>query len=137
MQNSIYELQKVHSSAFWVRMRYLPAKQAFSAALFMCYKSGFNMNKKEMIDAVSQQTDLPKNKAESAINALLHTIQECLIRGDSVQLIGFGTFGISRRSARKGRNPQTGQEIQIPEATLPHFKAGSKLKEAVNNSKLA
>ncbi|GAA4648034.1 MULTISPECIES: HU family DNA-binding protein [Kistimonas] len=91
------------------------------------------MNKKELIEAVAEQADLPKSKAEMAINAFLHSTQEALVRGESVQLIGFGTFGVGTRSARKGRNPQTGAEIDIPAAKIPQFKAGSKLKDAVNN----
>ena len=91
------------------------------------------MNKKELIEAVAEQADLPRSKAEMVINAFLHSIREALVRGESVQLIGFGTFGVDTRSARKGCNPQTGAEIDIPAARVPHFKAGSRLKETVNN----
>lgn len=90
------------------------------------------MNKKEIIEIVAEQADLSKSKTEMAINVFLHTVQDTLARGDSVQLIGFGTFGVSSRAARKGRNPQTGAEIDIPAAKTPHFKAGKTLKNAVN-----
>ncbi|MTI12836.1 HU family DNA-binding protein [Sansalvadorimonas verongulae] len=90
------------------------------------------MNKKELIEAVAEQADLPKSKAELAVNAFLHATQDALVRGESVQLIGFGTFAVADRAARKGRNPQTGQEIEIPASRVPQFKAGAKLKESVN-----
>ncbi len=94
--------------------------------------SGLDMNKKELIEAVAEQADLPKSKAELAVNAFLHATQDALVRGEPVQLIGFGTFTVADRAARKGRNPQTGQEIEIPASRVPQFKAGAKLKESVN-----
>lgn len=90
------------------------------------------MNKKELIEAVAEQADLPKSKAEQAVNAFLQATQNALVNGESVQLIGFGTFAVANRAARKGRNPQTGQEIEIPASRVPQFKAGAKLKESVN-----
>ena len=90
------------------------------------------MNKKELIEAVAEQADLSKSKAELAVNAFLQATQDALVSGESVQLIGFGTFTVSERAARKGRNPQTGQEIEIPASRVAQFKAGAKLKEAVN-----
>lgn len=90
------------------------------------------MNKKELIEAVAEQADLSKSKAEQAVNAFLSATQKALVNGETVQLIGFGTFAVAERSARKGRNPQTGQEIEIPASKVPQFKAGAKLKEAVN-----
>ncbi len=90
------------------------------------------MNKKELIEAVAEQADLPKSKAELAVTAFLNATQDALVRGESVQLIGYGTFSVAERAARKGRNPQTGQEIEIPASRVAQFKAGAKLKEAVN-----
>ncbi len=90
------------------------------------------MNKKDIIDAVVQQTELPKNKVEAVVSSFLQNIISSLSKGEPVQLIGFGLFYVSTRSARKGRNPQTGAEIDIPETQVAQFKAGSKLKEAVN-----
>lgn len=90
------------------------------------------MNKKELIEAVAEKAELSKSKAEQAVNAFLNATQKALVDGETVQLIGFGTFGVAERSARKGRNPQTGQEIEIPASKVPQFKAGTKLKEAVN-----
>ncbi len=90
------------------------------------------MNKKELIEAVAEKAELSKSKAEQAVNAFLNATQKALVDGETVQLIGFGTFGVAERAARKGRNPQTGQEIEIPASKVPQFKAGTKLKEAVN-----
>ncbi len=90
------------------------------------------MNKAELISSVAEKTELTKKDAEKAVSAVLDTISEALARGDKVQLVGFGTFEIRERAARKGRNPQTGQEIDIAAARLPVFKAGKALKEAVS-----
>lgn len=89
------------------------------------------MNKGELISAVADKTDLTKKDAEKAVNALFETIQETLATGEKVQLIGFGTFEVRERKARKGRNPQTGEEIDIDAALVPAFKAGKALKDAV------
>ncbi len=89
------------------------------------------MNKKELVEQVAEQSSLSKNKAEMAINAFIHHTQESLAKGDVVQLIGFGTFSVADRAARKGRNPQTGQEIHIPACKMPQFKPGNKLRESV------
>jgi len=90
------------------------------------------MNKAELISSVAEKTELTKKDAEKAVSAVLDTISEALARGDKVQLVGFGTFEIRERAARKGRNPQTGEEIDIAAARLPVFKAGKALKEAVS-----
>ncbi|MBO8137019.1 MAG: HU family DNA-binding protein [Desulfotomaculum sp.] len=89
------------------------------------------MNKAELVSSVAEKTELTKKDAEKAVNALFETISETLAAGDKVQLIGFGTFDVSERKERKGRNPQTGEEIIIPATKVPVFKAGKALKEMV------
>lgn len=89
------------------------------------------MNKTELVDAISASADIPKTVAARALNATLEAIQGALSEGDSVSLIGFGTFSVKERSARTGRNPSTGATIEIPAAKVPGFKAGKGLKEAV------
>jgi len=91
------------------------------------------MNKSDLIDAVAEASELTKNQASLAIDAMIDSIANALKDGDSVSLIGFGTFKVSTRSARSGRNPKTGETLEIAESKLPSFKAGSKLKEIVNN----
>jgi DNA-binding protein HU-beta len=89
------------------------------------------MNKADLISNVAEKTELTKKDAEKAVSAVLETIGEALSKGDKVQLVGFGTFEIRERAARKGRNPQTGEEINIAAAKVPVFKAGKALKDAV------
>lgn len=89
------------------------------------------MNKAELISNVAERAELTKKDSEKAVNAVLETIGSALQRGDKVQLVGFGTFEIRERAARKGRNPQTGEEIDIAAARVPVFKAGKSLKGAV------
>lgn len=89
------------------------------------------MNKGELIDAIANKADLSKADAERSLNAFTDTVTGALAGGDSVTLVGFGTFDTSNRSARKGRNPQTGEEIQIPATTVPKFRSGKGLKDAV------
>ncbi len=91
------------------------------------------MNKTELIDAIAASADIPKAAAGRALDAVVDSITAALKRGDSVALVGFGTFAVKDRAARTGRNPQTGQEIQIPAARVPGFKAGKALKDAVNS----
>ncbi|MGI6650114.1 MAG: HU family DNA-binding protein [Bacillota bacterium] len=95
------------------------------------------MNKTELVSAVAEKADLTKKESERVINALFASIEEALARGDKVQLVGFGTFEVRDREARKGRNPQTGEEIEIPATKVPAFKAGKALKDAVNGSATA
>ena len=90
------------------------------------------MNKAELIDAVASSADLSKSSATEAVDAVVDTITESLRNGDSVTLVGFGTFEVRDRAARTGRNPQTGAEIQIKASKAPAFKAGKALKDAVN-----
>jgi DNA-binding protein HU-beta len=90
------------------------------------------MNKAELIDAVADAADLSKADAGRAVDAVVDTITGALKSGDSVTLVGFGTFLVRARSARTGRNPQTGASIEIKAANAPAFKAGKALKDAVN-----
>lgn len=90
------------------------------------------MNKSELIDAVAEAADLSKADAARAFDAVIDTITNAMKSGDQVSLVGFGSFLVRERSARTGRNPQTGAEIQIKAAKVPAFKPGKALKEAVN-----
>ena len=90
------------------------------------------LNKQELVANVAEQASLTKKDAEKAVNALFETIKGALSEGDKVQLIGFGTFEVKDRAARKGRNPQTGKVIEIAASRNPVFKAGKALKDAVN-----
>ena len=90
------------------------------------------MNKGESIEAVSNATGSTKADAGRAIDATVDSITGALKKGDTVTLIGFGTFKTAKRAARAGRNPQTGAALQIPARTVPSFKAGAALKSAVN-----
>ncbi len=94
------------------------------------------MNKAQLIDAVAVAADLPKTVASRALDAVLDSISKSLSEGDSVALIGFGTFTVKERAARVGRNPKTGAEIQIKAAKVPSFKAGKALKDAVDEEVL-
>jgi DNA-binding protein HU-beta len=89
------------------------------------------MNKQDLINSISEKSGLTKKDVESVLNSFLGEVTDALSSGDKVQLIGFGTFETRKRSARVGRNPQTGANIPIPESKVPAFKAGIKLKEAV------
>ena len=90
------------------------------------------MNKVELIAAVAAKTGLSKKKADEALAAVISSIEESLVKGDKVQLIGFGTFEVRERAERVGRNPQTKEEIKIAASKQPVFKAGAALKKAVN-----
>ena len=90
------------------------------------------MNKAEFVDAVAAKADMPKQDAASAVDAVLDSLTDALKGGDQVTLIGFGTFLVRERDARTGRNPRTGEEIQIAASKMPSFKAGKALKDAVN-----
>lgn len=90
------------------------------------------MNKSELIDAMAASADIPKAAAGRALDAALEAVTGALQKGESVALVGFGTFSVKERAARTGRNPQTGNPIEIAAATLPTFKPGKALKDAVN-----
>ena len=90
------------------------------------------MNKGELIEAVAGRAGLSRADATKAVDGLLDAIQDTLAAGGSVSLVGFGTFSVKARAARSGRNPRTGETIQIPASNVPGFKAGKGLKDAVN-----
>lgn len=89
------------------------------------------MNKTELISAVAEASELSKKDATKAVDAVFDSILDALKNGDKVQLIGFGNFEVRERAARKGRNPQTGEEIEISASKVPAFKPGKALKDAV------
>ena len=93
------------------------------------------MNKSELIDKVADTADLSKANAGAAINAVLEVITKSLAKGQDVTLIGFGTFKVNKRKARTGRNPQTGETMQIAATKVPAFKSGKSLKDAVSKKK--
>jgi DNA-binding protein HU-beta len=89
------------------------------------------MNKNELVMNIAEKSGLTKKDVETVVNGVVEEITEALTNGDKVQFVGFGTFETRERSSRSGRNPQTGETIEIPASTVPAFKAGNKLKEAV------
>lgn len=90
------------------------------------------MNKSELIDLIAQQADISKAAAGRALEALITGVTKSLKKGDSVSLVGFGTFAVTKRAGRVGRNPRTGAEIKIKSAKVPKFRPGKGLKEALN-----
>jgi DNA-binding protein HU-beta len=91
------------------------------------------MNKQQLVASMAEKSQLTKKDAEAALNAFMATVQEVLVAGDKIQLVGFGTFETRERAARTGRNPRNPQEvINIPASKAPVFKAGKAMKEAVN-----
>lgn len=93
------------------------------------------MNKVELVDAMAKETGLSKKDTEATLKAFISTVSKSLTKGEPVQLIGFGTFDVGKRAARKGRNPKTGEEIKIKASKSPKFKAGKALKDMVNKVK--
>jgi DNA-binding protein HU-beta len=90
------------------------------------------MNKAEFVEKIAEKTELTRKDAEVAVEATLETIEEELSRGSEIALTGFGKFHVADRGARQGRNPQTGETIQIKASRVPRFSAGAKLKQVVN-----
>ena len=90
------------------------------------------MNKTELVAAVAEQADISKKDAEKALKAFVDVVTEEMKKGEKVQLVGFGTFEVSERAAREGRNPQTGKTMKIEACKAPKFKAGKALKDAIN-----
>lgn len=90
------------------------------------------MNKSELVESVANASDLTKAAAQRAVEAVFETISGAMSQGDSVSVVGFGTFSVSDRQARTGRNPKTGENIEIAACKVPKFKAGKSLKDAVN-----
>ena len=91
-------------------------------------------NKADLIDGVASKSGLTKKDATAAVEALFEVVTETLASGERVQVIGFGSFEVRERAARKGRNPQTGEEIEIPATKVPAFKAGKGLKDSVKGN---
>ena len=91
------------------------------------------MNKTELVAAIAEKTQLTKKDSEMALKAFINVVSEELKKGEKIQLVGFGTFEVSDRAARTGKNPQTGNPIDIAASKAPKFKAGKALKETVNN----
>ena len=93
------------------------------------------MNKTDLINVMADEAEISKKEAEAALKAFVEAVTKALVKGDKVQLVGFGTFEISKRSAREGRNPQTGETMKIAACKAPKFKAGKALKDVVNKKK--
>ena len=94
-----------------------------------------NLTKAELVSLVAKDTQMTKAASERILNSMIANIQEALVKGKTIQLIGFGSFSTTQRAARTGRNPQTGKKINIPAKTVPKFKPGKNLREAVNSPK--
>lgn len=90
------------------------------------------MNKSELVDSIAEKSGLNKTQASEALNAMMESVGEALENNESISLVGFGTFSVKDRKARTGRNPKTGEELQIPASRVPHFKAGKGLKDRLN-----
>lgn len=90
------------------------------------------MNKTELISAIAAKSGLSKKNSEAALNAMIASVEDALVAGEKVVLVGFGTFEVKQRAERKGRNPQTKEEIIIPASKAPVFKAGKGLKDKIN-----
>lgn len=91
------------------------------------------MNKSDLVKSISEKGDITRVDAEKALNAFVESVEEALVNGDKVQLVGFGSFEVRERAERKGRNPQTKKEITIKASKAPVFKVGKALKDMVNN----
>ena len=95
-------------------------------------RRNFVMNKAELIAAMSEKAEISKKDAEKALKAFTDVVAEELKKGEKIQLVGFGTFEVTERAARTGRNPQSGEEMNIPASKAPKFKAGKALKDLIN-----
>ena len=96
------------------------------------FQEDIHMNKTELVAAIAQETQLSKKDAEAAVKAFIDVVAGELKKGEKVQLVGFGTFEVSERAAREGRNPQTGETMTIAASKAPKFKAGKALKDSIN-----
>ncbi|MET0026881.1 MAG: HU family DNA-binding protein [Candidatus Thiodiazotropha sp.] len=90
------------------------------------------MNKAELIEAMAESADISKAAAARALDGMVNAVTEAMKAGDTLSLVGFGTFSVKERAAREGRNPQTGETIKIKASKIPSFKAGKALKDAIN-----
>ena len=91
------------------------------------------MNKSELVKAISEKTEASKKDTEASLNAFIEVVTDELKKGEKIQLVGFGTFETRKRAERKGKNPQTGEELVIPASIAPAFKPGKALKDLINN----
>ncbi len=96
------------------------------------FLGGIIMNKKELVVAIAEKSEVSKKDAEKVLQAFTEVVSEQLQKGEKIQLVGFGTFEVSERAARTGRNPKSGEEMVIPASKAPKFKAGKALKDVVN-----
>ncbi|WP_453971416.1 HU family DNA-binding protein [Amorphus sp. MBR-141] len=99
----------------------------------MSFRKGNDMKKNDLVAEVAAKADLNKQDAQKAVDAMFETISEALKKGDEVRIVGFGVFAVTKRAASEGRDPRTGNTIQIPAANVPKFRAGKPLKEIVNS----
>ena len=90
------------------------------------------MNKTELVAAIAEKAEISKKDAEAAVKAFVQVVTDELKKGEKVALVGFGTFEVSKRESREGRNPRTGETMVVPASTMPKFKAGKALKDALN-----
>jgi DNA-binding protein HU-beta len=95
-------------------------------------RRSLSMNKTELVAAIAEKTELSKKDSEKALKAFIDVVTEELAKGEKIQLVGFGTFEVSERAAREGRNPQTGETMKIDASKAPKFKAGKALKDVIN-----
>ena len=98
----------------------------------LLFQEDTKMNKKELVAAVAEKSGVSKKEAEAVINAFTDVVTEELVKGEKIQMVGFGTFAVSEKAAREGRNPKTGEKKMIAASKAPKFKAGKALKDAVN-----
>ncbi|WP_453960550.1 HU family DNA-binding protein [Amorphus suaedae] len=99
----------------------------------MSFRKGNDMKKNDLVAEVAAKADLNKQDAQKAVDAMFETISDALKKGDEVRIVGFGVFAVTKRAASEGRDPRTGNTIQIPAANVPKFRAGKPLKEIVNS----
>lgn len=118
--------------SMWPTRLFVGKPTTFSTLFFNHTKRVLHVNKNELIAAVAEEADLSKAKAGEVVDAVFSAIEKTLKSKEEVRLVGFGTFATSRREASKGRNPRTGEEIDIPASTSVRFKPGKTLKDAVN-----
>lgn len=119
------------------REKKIAAVQLQSSVFIHNKQRVYTMNKSELIEVIAKEADLSKTAAGNALDAVTNAIVKAVSKGDSVALIGFGTFKSSKRAARTGRNPQTGKELKIAATTVPRFTAGASFKAAVSGKKAA
>ena len=91
------------------------------------------MNKNDLVAAVSDATSLSKSDAAKAVESVFDTITSTLTKGEEIRLVGFGTFSVARRAASEGRNPRTGESVQVPEKFIPYFKTGKQIRDKLNS----